>query len=298
MPPCRCAVAQSRWRSASPTPGAPAPPPPPWKSWRLPRRVPSILSLTTPVFEGVGVALVTLFADDGALDAPATAHLAAELVGLGVRAVIVAGSTGEAAALDRAERVELLRAVRKSVPDTPVVAGTGAPSARQAIAFTRDACEASADAVLALSPPGSVDVRRYYDLVHAAAGDVPLLAYHFPKFSPPGFPLDVLASLPVAGCKDSSGDPGRLLDTLDCFDRPLYTGSSSILASAGPAGCAGAILSLANVAPELCVAAFAGDIDAQRQLAAVHRAEGDDFPAGAKRLTAERFGTSTVMRVG
>lgn len=250
------------------------------------------------LFEGVGVALVTLFADDGSLDAAATADLASTLVGLGVRAVVVAGSTGEASTLDRAERVELLRAVRKAVPDNPIVAGTGAPSARQAITFTRDACEEGADAVLALSPPGSIDVRRYYDLVAAAAGDVPLLAYHFPSFSPPGIPLDVLPSLPVAGCKDSSGDPGRLLDTLDLFDRPLYTGSSSVLALAGPAGCAGAILSLANPAPELCIAAFSGDVDAQRQLAAVRRAEGSEFPAGTKRLTAERFGVSPTTRVG
>jgi 4-hydroxy-tetrahydrodipicolinate synthase len=254
--------------------------------------------VTAPVFEGVGVALVTLFTDDGSVDADATAAHAARLVGLGVRAIVVAGSTGEAVTLERAERVELLRAVRKAVPDTPVVAGTGAPSSRQAIAFTRDAGEEGADAVLALSPPGSVDVRRYYDLVSAAAGEIPLLAYHFPTFSPPGIPVEVLTSLPVAGCKDSSGDAGRLLDTLDLFDRPLYTGSSAILALAGPAGCAGAILSLANVQPEECIAAFAGDVDAQRRLAAVRRAEGDDFPAGTKRLTAERFGVSAVMRVG
>jgi dihydrodipicolinate synthase/N-acetylneuraminate lyase len=152
--------------------------------------------------------------------------------------------------------------------------------------------------VLALSPPGIAHVHPYYEAVAEAAGDVPLLAYHFPGFSPPGIPLEVLPSLPVAGCKDSSGDPGRLLDTLDVFDRPLYTGSSALLALAGPAGCAGAILSLANVDPERCVAAFAGDVDAQRQLAAVRRAEGDDFPAGTKRLTAGRFGTSAVMRVG
>jgi len=251
------------------------------------------------LFEGVGVALLTLFGDDGALDAAASADLAATLVGLGVRGVVVAGSTGEAAALDRAERAELLTAVRKAVADAvPVVAGTGAPSARQAVAFTVDACDAGVDAMLALSPPGSADVRPYYDAVAEASGDVPLLAYHFPGFSPPGIPLDVLPSLPVAGCKDSSGDPGRLLDTLDAFDRPLYTGSSSILALAGPAGCAGAILSLANVAPELCVAAFAGDVDAQRQLAAVHRAEGAEFPAGTKRLAAERFGVSAFTRVG
>ena len=46
------------------------------------------------LFSGVGVALVTLFSDDGALDAPATADLAAQLVGLGVRCVLVAGTTG------------------------------------------------------------------------------------------------------------------------------------------------------------------------------------------------------------
>jgi 4-hydroxy-tetrahydrodipicolinate synthase len=251
------------------------------------------------VFEGAGVALVTLFADDGSLDAAATAELATTVVDLGVRAVVVAGSTGEAATLDRGERVELLSAVRKEVADkVPVIAGTGAPSAHQAVAFTRAACDMGASAVLALAPQGSVDVRPYYEAVSEAAGAVPVLAYHFPAIAPPGIPLDVLPSLPVAGCKDSSGDAGRLLDTLDLFDRPLYTGSSALLALAGPAGCAGAILSLANVAPELCVDAFAGDVEAQRQLAAVRRAEGDQFPAGTKRLTAERFGVSPVMRVG
>ncbi|MCW2678279.1 MAG: putative Dihydrodipicolinate synthase [Modestobacter sp.] len=48
-----------------------------------------------PLFTGVGVALVILFQDDGALDAPATADLSVRLVALGVRAVLVAGTTGE-----------------------------------------------------------------------------------------------------------------------------------------------------------------------------------------------------------
>ncbi|MGH9286064.1 MAG: dihydrodipicolinate synthase family protein, partial [Acidimicrobiales bacterium] len=54
----------------------------------------------TPPFRGVGVALVTLFDERGGLDAGATADHAARLVELGVAAVVVAGSTGEAAALD------------------------------------------------------------------------------------------------------------------------------------------------------------------------------------------------------
>ena len=47
-------------------------------------------SLVMVLFEGVGVALVTLFADDGSLDADATADLAATLLHLGVRAVDLA----------------------------------------------------------------------------------------------------------------------------------------------------------------------------------------------------------------
>ncbi|MGH9084037.1 MAG: dihydrodipicolinate synthase family protein, partial [Acidimicrobiales bacterium] len=66
------------------------------------------MSGATPIFSGVGVALVTLFDDEGEIDAPATADHAARLVERGVSAVLVAGSTGEASALDAEERSDLL----------------------------------------------------------------------------------------------------------------------------------------------------------------------------------------------
>ncbi|HJU01153.1 MAG TPA: dihydrodipicolinate synthase family protein, partial [Actinomycetes bacterium] len=61
--------------------------------------------MTEPLFTGVGVALATLFDEAGDVDAKATAAHAATLVDLGIRAVVVAGSTGEAAALTAGERV-------------------------------------------------------------------------------------------------------------------------------------------------------------------------------------------------
>ncbi|MGH8976255.1 MAG: dihydrodipicolinate synthase family protein [Acidimicrobiia bacterium] len=251
-----------------------------------------------PPFVGVGVALATLFDDDGGLDAEATADHAARLVAHGVRGVVVAGSTGEAATLSPEERVALLSAVRDAVPDpVPVLAGTGAPSARQAVALTRSALEHGADGVLVLSPPGVADPRPYFDLVARAAGDRPVLAYHYPKVSPPGIPVEALHDLPVAGLKDSTGDPGRLLEELE-WGRPLYTGSSALLALAGPLGCAGAILALANIDPEGCAAAFDGDAKAQRALAGAHRASHVDFPRGLKEMMAARFGTSPVTRLG
>ena len=67
--------------------------------------------MTNVPFTGIGVALVTLFRDDGGLDPWATADLAVRLVHSGVQAIVVAGSTGEAAALDLDERRDVLAAV-------------------------------------------------------------------------------------------------------------------------------------------------------------------------------------------
>jgi len=248
-------------------------------------------------FEGVGVALVTLFTDDGAVDVKATAAHAARLAGLGVRAVVVAGTTGEAATLDRSERRALVAGVRGAVSrKIPVIAGTGAPSARQAVRLTVDAVEAGADAVLTLSPPGSADLDEYYGAVRAAAGDAPVLGYHFPAVSPPGIGVGRLGDLPIDGLKDSSGDPDRLLEELESWDGPLYVGSSALLSLAGPLGCTGAILALANVEPEACAAAFTGDAGAQRSLAVAHLAARERFPRGLKELVAKRFDTSVTAR--
>jgi 4-hydroxy-tetrahydrodipicolinate synthase len=113
-----------------------------------------------PVFSGVGVALVTLFDDDGRVDVPGTADLAGCLAETGLDAFVVGGSTGEAYALEEEERRALLVAVRDVLPDgVALLAGTGAPSARQAIALTRTAAEVGATAALVLSPLRSADPR-------------------------------------------------------------------------------------------------------------------------------------------
>jgi len=252
---------------------------------------------TTGLFRGVGVALVTIFGDDGETDPGATGKLAADLGARGMQAVLVNGSTGEAATLTGPERVALIEAVRGAVPPgTPVIAGTGAPSARQAAALTAEAAAAGADIMLAFPPPGSRDLTGYYGAVAAAAGGRPVLAYHFPRISMPGVPVAALAGLPVAGVKDSSGDPDRLLDELAHYPGATYVGSSAVLALAGPMGAAGAILALANIEPERCVAAFAGDAAAQLAIADRHLAARQGGPAELKKMLAADTGLPAVTR--
>jgi len=249
-------------------------------------------------FHGIGVALVTLFDADGALDTAATARHAVHLVERGVRGVVVAGSTGEAATLDAQERSELLTAVREALGGAaPVVAGTGAPSARQAVELSRRATADGADALLVLSPPGTDDPRPYYDAV-ASAVDVPVLAYHFPTVSAPGIPVDLLCELPIAGIKDSSGDPARLAVELDQMDAGVYTGSAALLLQAHAMGSSGAILALANVDPEGCARAWDGDGECQRELINGHRSAALRGVAGLKRALAGLYGTSAATRIG
>ena len=187
----------------------------------------------TAIFTGVGVALVTLFDGEGEIDAPATADHAARLVEAGVQAIVVAGTTGEAATLDDDERSDLLIAVHNAVDGrVPVLAGTGAPSRRQAVLLSKRAEHDGADALLVLSPAGIPDPRPYYERVTASV-DLPVLAYHYPKASAPGVPVDVLGQLPVSGIKDSSGDAERLILEADEIPAGLYTGHPTLIHLAG-----------------------------------------------------------------
>jgi 4-hydroxy-tetrahydrodipicolinate synthase len=251
------------------------------------------------LFRGVGVALLTLFHDDGSIDEGATGDLARDLVDRGMRAVLVAGTTGEAATLTGPERSALIDAVRRAIPaGVPVIAGTGAPSIRQAVALTAEAVAAGADAVLAWPPPGGLDLAGYFKAVAGAAQDHPVLAYHFPRVYPPGIPVEALDGLPIIGQKDSSGQPERLLDELAHYSGATYTGSSAVLAMAGPLGAAGALLALANVEPERCAAAFAGDVQAQRELTQRHLASSRGGVPALKRILAEDWGRPVPVRIG
>lgn len=270
---------------AAPEPGPPAAPNP---------------GTPTPgtLFRGVGVALVTLFDAGGEVDAVSTGKLAAGLAGRGMAAVLVNGTTGEAGTLTGAERTALIEAVRAAVPDpVPVIAGTGAPSLRQAGALTRAAVTAGADAVLTWCPPRCADLAGYFAAIGEAAAGRPVLAYHNPFIACADIPVDGLAGLPVSGVKDSSGSPDRLLDELSRYPGDTYAGSAGYLALAGPMGAAGALLALANLAPEACIRAWGGDAAAQRDLAARHLAVRTGGPAELKRMLAGADGTSPVSRI-
>ena len=250
------------------------------------------------IWTGPAVAVVTLFDDDGALLAEQTGTHAARLVDAGMAGVVVAGSTGEAAALSDAERAELVAAVKAACPGVPVLAGCSGEWWGQAAERTAAVVRAGADAVL-VAPPrlgGSLD--RYYGRVAEAAAGVPVLAYHYPGVAGGEVPVEALAGLPLAGIKDSTGNPARLAQEIGMgWSGAVYTGAAALLGYAGWLGGTGAIVAVANLVPEKCVAAWGGDAAAQLEVVEVERAY-KAAPGVLKGAMADAFGTARTRRIG
>ena len=254
-----------------------------------------------PLFRGVGVALVTLFDEHGSSThlrqrrmPPDSSTSACEPCWWGGRP----GRRRRAIPPSARRCSGTLRDALPPSSDVQVIAGTSAPSIREAVALTAAARDGSADAVLALSPPQVSDPRPYYEAVAEAAAEVPVLAYHCADFSPPGRCLEHLRELPVSGCKDSSGDATRFHRELAEFDGALHVGSPVLTPLAGAIGAAGALLAIANFDPGRCIAAFEGDVEAQRSLIKPNLETMVRFPCLLKEFVAARFATTTTTRVG
>ena len=105
-----------------------------------------------PVFTGSGVAVITPFTSE-TVDYPAFRRLLDFQLESGTDAVIVCGTTGEAATMSYVERMRTIEtAVRHVDGRVPVIAGTGANSTETAVTLSKDAVLAGVDGLLVVTP--------------------------------------------------------------------------------------------------------------------------------------------------
>jgi 4-hydroxy-tetrahydrodipicolinate synthase len=97
-------------------------------------------------------AMITPFKADGSVNFEAAEKLAVMLTADGSDGVVVAGTTGEAPTLTDDEEIELIKAVKKSIPGKTVVAGTGSNDTHHSVKLSERAMKAGADALLAVVP--------------------------------------------------------------------------------------------------------------------------------------------------
>ncbi|MDQ6878679.1 MAG: 4-hydroxy-tetrahydrodipicolinate synthase [Candidatus Dormibacteraeota bacterium] len=97
-------------------------------------------------------AMLTPFATDGSVDYEAVEKLAVLLTTDGSDGVVVSGTTGESPTLTDDEKIELVKAIKKAIPDKTVVAGTGSNDTHHSVKLSERAMKAGADALLAVVP--------------------------------------------------------------------------------------------------------------------------------------------------
>jgi 4-hydroxy-tetrahydrodipicolinate synthase len=164
-------------------------------------------------FGRIATAMVTPFDDTGALDPGEAGDLARWLVDQGNEGLVVAGTTGESPTLTHDEHIQLISAVVEAV-DVPVVAGTGSNDTATAIATTRRATDAGADAILLVTPyynrPSQAGLFSHFEAV-AGATTLPVMLYDIPARTGRKIETETLLALAgqvsnIVALKDAAGD--------------------------------------------------------------------------------------------
>ncbi len=187
-----------------------------------------------PVFTGSGVAIITPFTNGG-IDYPALARLLDFQLENGTDAIIVCGTTGEAAAMSYEERVRAIEAVVRHVDGrVPVIAGTGSNNTENAITLSRDASSAGVDALLVVTPfynkATPKGLIRHYTAV-ADAVEKPVILYHVPSRTGVKCTAEIYAALTehpnIVGVKEAGGDLALVQKTRELCPEDFYIWSGN-----------------------------------------------------------------------
>jgi len=223
--------------------------------------------------EGSITALATPFTAAGDVDLAAWKRLLDAQLAAGTQALVVAGSTGEAAALDDGEFEQLLSvAVTHVAGRVPVLAGTGMQSTARTVAQTRRAQACGANAALVVTPP-YVRPTQAGLLVHfahvAEQGGLPVVLYNVPSRTGSDLLPETVAQLRVhpqiVGIKEARAESARMRDLVGLKDDrfTVLSGDDPTAAAAMLDGADGVISVASNVIPRtfrrLCDAARGGD---------------------------------------
>lgn len=214
--------------------------------------------MADPLFAGSGVAIVTPFRGDDIAEDVLRALIRFHIEN-GTDALIVCGSTGEAATMSAAEQ---LRAVEISVDENagrlPIIVGCGGSSTRDVVQLAENGARAGADALLVSGPPYNKPTQQGLTLhVRAVldATDRPVILYNVPGRSAVNMLPATVAALAederVIAIKEASGDLSQVAEVarLTAGRLALYSGNDDQVLPIMSLGGRGVISVLANIAP-------------------------------------------------
>jgi 4-hydroxy-tetrahydrodipicolinate synthase len=215
--------------------------------------------MANPRFTGSGVALVTPF-DDRGVNEPVLRELVRFHLEQGTDALVMNGSTGEAATMSPTEQRQAVEvAVDEAAGRLPVIAGAGGSDTAAVAQLAREARAAGADALLLAPPPYNKPTQAGMIAHFRAvmdAGDLPAILYNVPGRTACNLLPATVAELAegddrVIGVKEASGDISQVAELARLVaDRvAIYSGKDDQIVPLLALGGRGVISVLANIAP-------------------------------------------------
>ena len=171
---------------------------------------------------GTGVALITPFDNQGAIDFQALERIVNFQIDKGINYLVVLGTTGESVTLTKQEKEAVLSAVLAvNANRVPIVLGVGGNDTKAVVEQLNQVNPDHISAVLSVSPmynkPSQSGLIAHFTAV-AQASPVPVLLYNVPGRTAsnmlPSTVLKLAAHKNIIGIKEASGDLGQAMEIL------------------------------------------------------------------------------------
>lgn len=212
-------------------------------------------------FHGTGIALITPFHEDGAIDFDGLKKVVDHVTKGGADYLVVQGTTGETATLSKKEKREVLKAVLEfNAGRLPIVYGLGGNNTQGLIDEIQATDFKGIDAILSVSPyynkPSQAGIIAHYRAL-ADACPVPVILYNVPGRTMSNISYQTTLELSkhpnIIGIKEASGDLSQCMRIAAKMpeDFLLISGDDILTPSMRVIGGHGVISVLANAYPEI-----------------------------------------------
>ena len=211
------------------------------------------------IFRGTATALITPFSG-GKIDYPTLANLIEGQIKAKIPALVIGGTTGEAATLSDEERYELYRFSKQIIGSrAKLILGTGTNDTKAAVKHTSFAEELGCDGALVVTPYYNKGTERglvEHYLAIADSTSLPIIVYNVPSRTGVNLTISQLAEIAkrenVVAIKEAGDSAERLVElSLLSEELSLYSGSDSAIFSCLALGGAGVISVISNFCPRM-----------------------------------------------
>jgi 4-hydroxy-tetrahydrodipicolinate synthase len=233
------------------------------------------------LFTGAAVAIITPFKEDLSVDYEQFATIIDEQINGGTDAIVVCGTTGEAATLSQKEHLDAIEFCVKQVAGrVPVIAGSGSNCTEEGIYMSTEAEKRGADGLLLVTPYYNKCTQKGLFRHFKAIADsvkIPCILYNVPSRTGVNIAPETVVKLcteveNIVGVKEASGNLSQVAKLMSLADGKvdLYSGNDDQIVPILSLGGLGVISVLSNVAPkqthDICQNFFDGNVAKARDM--------------------------------